>query len=43
MLFNLFQECWAPIHLVVDDKVHRATPGGTGDVKAISNYAPVFS
>ncbi|XP_042464469.1 branched-chain amino acid aminotransferase 2, chloroplastic-like isoform X2 [Zingiber officinale] len=30
------------IHLVVKDEVHRAFPGGTGGVKAISNYAPVF-
>ncbi|XP_074590384.1 branched-chain amino acid aminotransferase 2, chloroplastic-like [Curcuma longa] len=37
-----FKECLAPIHLVVKDKVHRAIPGGTGGVKAISNYAPVF-
>lgn len=35
------QEGLAPINLVIDDKIHRATPGGTGDVKTISNYAPV--
>ncbi|KAG6505548.1 hypothetical protein ZIOFF_037908 [Zingiber officinale] len=39
---NLLQEGWAPIHLVVEEKVHRATPGGTGGVKTISNYAPVL-
>ncbi|XP_074563094.1 branched-chain amino acid aminotransferase 2, chloroplastic-like [Curcuma longa] len=37
-----FKEGWAPIHLVVEDTVHRATPGGTGGVKTISNYAPVL-
>ncbi|CAL9149255.1 unnamed protein product [Musa hybrid cultivar] len=37
-----FKEGLAPINLVIDDKIHRATPGGTGDVKTISNYAPAL-
>ncbi|RWW59114.1 hypothetical protein BHE74_00033964 [Ensete ventricosum] len=36
-----FKEGLAPINLVIDDKIPRATPGGTGDVKTITNYAPV--
>lgn len=31
----------APIHLVVEHELHRATPGGTGGVKTIGNYAAV--
>ncbi|XP_059447825.1 branched-chain-amino-acid aminotransferase 6-like [Corylus avellana] len=31
-----------PLNLVVEDKLHRATPGGTGGVKAVTNYSPVF-
>lgn len=31
----------APINLLIEDEFHRACPGGTGDVKAIANYAPV--
>lgn len=31
----------APIHLVVEHELHRATPGGTGGVKVIGNYAAV--
>ncbi|THU70607.1 hypothetical protein C4D60_Mb08t26770 [Musa balbisiana] len=37
-----FKEGLAPINLVIDDKIHRATPGGTGDVKTITNYAPAL-
>ncbi|WOL10921.1 branched-chain-amino-acid aminotransferase 3, chloroplastic-like [Canna indica] len=37
-----FKEGLAPINLVIDDTVHRATPGGTGGVKTITNYAPVL-
>ncbi|KAJ6852439.1 branched-chain-amino-acid aminotransferase 5, chloroplastic-like isoform X2 [Iris pallida] len=36
------REGMAPINLVVEDEVHRATPGGTGGVKTITNYAPVL-
>ncbi|KAI6678232.1 hypothetical protein NL676_039028 [Syzygium grande] len=28
--------------LVIQDKSHRATPGGTGGIKSITNYSPVF-
>jgi branched-chain amino acid aminotransferase len=28
--------------LIVEDKFHRATPGGTGSVKTIGNYASVL-
>lgn len=37
----MYQEGLAPIQLRVETKHHRATPGGTGAVKAIGNYAPV--
>ncbi|OMO92149.1 Aminotransferase, class IV [Corchorus olitorius] len=30
------------LNLVVEDKTHRATPGGTGGVKAVTNYSPVY-
>lgn len=30
------------INLVVEDKIPRATPGGTGGIKSVSNYSPVF-
>ncbi|XP_065871557.1 branched-chain-amino-acid aminotransferase 2, chloroplastic-like [Euphorbia lathyris] len=30
------------LNYVVDEKVHRAMRGGTGNVKSISNYSPVF-
>ncbi|XWS67541.1 hypothetical protein CRYUN_Cryun04dG0015300 [Craigia yunnanensis] len=28
--------------LIVEDKVYRATPGGTGGVKAVTNYSPIY-
>lgn len=28
--------------LVIQDKSHRATPGGTGGIKSITNYSPIF-
>lgn len=31
----------APINLYVEEEFHRATRGGSGGVKTISNYAPV--
>ncbi|KAK7831769.1 branched-chain-amino-acid aminotransferase 6 [Quercus suber] len=31
-----------PLNLLVEDKTHRATPGGTGDIKTITNYSPVY-
>ncbi|CAL8996084.1 unnamed protein product, partial [Prunus brigantina] len=31
----------ATLNLYVEDKLHKATPGGTGGVKSITNYSPV--
>ncbi|KAF8404819.1 hypothetical protein HHK36_009709 [Tetracentron sinense] len=39
---NYFKEGLAPINLVVENEFQRATPGGTGAVKAIGNYASVL-
>ncbi|XP_073018681.1 branched-chain amino acid aminotransferase 2, chloroplastic-like isoform X1 [Primulina eburnea] len=39
---NYFKEGLAPIHLIVETEMHRATPGGTGAVKTIGNYAGVL-
>ncbi|XP_031481797.1 branched-chain amino acid aminotransferase 2, chloroplastic-like [Nymphaea colorata] len=39
---NYFKEGLAPINLVVESHFHRATPGGTGGIKTIGNYAPVL-
>ncbi|GFP96322.1 branched-chain-amino-acid aminotransferase 5 chloroplastic [Phtheirospermum japonicum] len=39
---NYFKEGLAPINLIVETELHRATPGGTGGVKTIGNYAPVL-
>ncbi|CAN0917707.1 Branched-chain amino acid aminotransferase 2, chloroplastic [Linum grandiflorum] len=36
---NYFKEGLAPINLIVENELHRATPGGTGGVKTIGNYA----
>jgi hypothetical protein len=41
-LAGFLQEGLAPINLIVEDKFHRATPGGTGGVKTIGNYASVI-
>jgi branched-chain amino acid aminotransferase len=38
---NYFKEGLSPINLIVEDKFHRASPGGTGGVKTIGNYALV--
>lgn len=38
---NYFKEGLAPINLVIETDVYRATPGGTGGVKTIGNYASV--
>ncbi|XP_062020635.1 branched-chain-amino-acid aminotransferase 6-like [Rosa rugosa] len=32
----------ASLNLYVEDKLRRATPGGTGGIKSITNYAPVY-
>ncbi|KAG8373820.1 hypothetical protein BUALT_Bualt11G0064800 [Buddleja alternifolia] len=39
---NYFREGLAPINLIVETEMHRATPGGTGGVKTIGNYAAVL-
>ncbi|CAN8251488.1 unnamed protein product [Cochlearia groenlandica] len=39
---TLLQEGVAPINLIVETEFHRATPGGTGGVKTIGNYAAVL-
>eukprot|EP00267_Zea_mays_P046250 XP_020398610.1 branched-chain-amino-acid aminotransferase 5, chloroplastic-like [Zea mays] len=39
VLENKRREGLAPINLIVEDKFHRATPGGTRGVKTIGNYA----
>ncbi|KAG6394288.1 hypothetical protein SASPL_144872 [Salvia splendens] len=38
---SMIQEGLAPINLIVETEMHRATPGGTGGVKTIGNYAAV--
>ncbi|KAJ7944567.1 Branched-chain-amino-acid aminotransferase [Quillaja saponaria] len=40
---NYFKEGVAPINLIVEHELHRATPGGTGGVKTIGNYAANYS
>ncbi|KAJ4841824.1 Branched-chain-amino-acid aminotransferase, mitochondrial [Turnera subulata] len=39
---NYFKEGVAPINLIIEHELHRATPGGTGGVKTIGNYAAVL-
>ncbi|KAL9172192.1 hypothetical protein ABFS82_03G028900 [Erythranthe guttata] len=39
---NYFKEGTAPLNLYVEDEFHRATRGGAGGVKSITNYAPVL-
>ncbi|KAL6207985.1 hypothetical protein ACLB2K_018937 [Fragaria x ananassa] len=39
---NNFKEGLQPINLVIENKIHRAVPGGAGSVNAIGNYAPVL-
>jgi len=41
MFFASLQEGLAPINLIVENDFHRATPGGTGGIKTIGNYASV--
>lgn len=38
---NYFKEGSTGLNLYVEDNIHRSTLGGAGDVKTISNYAPV--
>ncbi|CAA0843330.1 Branched-chain-amino-acid aminotransferase 2-chloroplastic [Striga hermonthica] len=39
---NYFKRGTAPLNLYVEDEFHRATNGGAGGVKSITNYAPVL-
>ncbi|XP_021977644.1 branched-chain amino acid aminotransferase 2, chloroplastic isoform X2 [Helianthus annuus] len=39
---NYFKEGTKPLNLYVNTESHRATSGGTGGVKSITNYAPVL-
>ncbi|GAB2293731.1 Branched-chain-amino-acid aminotransferase, mitochondrial [Dionaea muscipula] len=39
---NYFKEGMAPLNLYVEDEYHRASPGGAGGIKAITNYAPAL-
>ncbi|GAV81615.1 Aminotran_4 domain-containing protein [Cephalotus follicularis] len=39
---NYFKEGSAPLNLHIDKDLVRATPGGAGGVKSITNYAPVL-
>ncbi|KAI3806660.1 hypothetical protein L1987_22572 [Smallanthus sonchifolius] len=39
---NYFKEGTAPLNLYVNNDFHRATRGGAGGVKSITNYAPVL-
>ncbi|XP_017980885.1 PREDICTED: branched-chain-amino-acid aminotransferase 2, chloroplastic isoform X1 [Theobroma cacao] len=38
---NYFKQGNAPLNLYVEEELIRASPGGAGGVKSISNYAPV--
>ncbi|XP_015080902.1 branched-chain-amino-acid aminotransferase 2, chloroplastic-like isoform X1 [Solanum pennellii] len=39
---NYFKEGTTPLNLYVDEEFHRASRGGAGGVKSITNYAPVL-
>ncbi|OMO57452.1 Aminotransferase, class IV [Corchorus olitorius] len=39
---NYFKEGTAPLNLYIDEEYVRASPGGAGGVKTITNYAPVL-
>ncbi|CAI9116026.1 OLC1v1017070C1 [Oldenlandia corymbosa var. corymbosa] len=39
---NYFKEGTAPLNLYVEDEIHRASRGGAGGIKSITNYAPVL-
>ncbi|KAL3514340.1 hypothetical protein ACH5RR_027057 [Cinchona calisaya] len=39
---NYFKEGTAPLNLYVEDEFHRASRGGAGGVKSITNYSPVL-
>ncbi|GLT96962.1 hypothetical protein SLE2022_145520 [Rubroshorea leprosula] len=37
-----YQKAGTGLNLVVEEKFHRAIPGGTGDIKAVVNYSPTI-
>ncbi|TYI28237.1 hypothetical protein ES332_A05G230700v1 [Gossypium tomentosum] len=39
---NYFKDGTAPLNLYIDEEFVRASPGGAGGVKTITNYAPVL-
>ncbi|XP_028777923.1 branched-chain-amino-acid aminotransferase 2, chloroplastic-like [Neltuma alba] len=39
---NKYKGLAGDMHLLIEDKFSRAIPGGTGGIKNISNYSPVF-
>ncbi|POO03756.1 Branched-chain amino acid aminotransferase II [Trema orientale] len=39
---NYFKEGIAPLKLYVEEEYDRASPGGAGGIKSITNYAPVL-
>ncbi|GFY85988.1 branched-chain amino acid transaminase 2 [Actinidia rufa] len=39
---NYFKNGLSPLNLYIEDEFHRATRGGVGGVKSITNYAPVL-
>ncbi|XP_017434720.2 branched-chain amino acid aminotransferase 1, mitochondrial [Vigna angularis] len=39
---NVYKGRTSPLNLLIDDRIPRAFPGGTGGVKNIGNYSPVF-
>lgn len=39
---NYYKEGLSPLNLIIETEMHRATPGGTGGVKTIGNYAAVL-
>ncbi|GMI82730.1 branched-chain amino acid transferase 2, branched-chain amino acid transaminase 2 [Hibiscus trionum] len=39
---NYFKEGTAPLNLYIEEEFVRASPGGAGGVKTITNYAPVL-
>lgn len=43
VIYILSQGRTSPLNLLIDDRIPRAFPGGTGGVKNIGNYSPVRS
>ncbi|BFG42207.1 hypothetical protein CerSpe_284820 [Prunus speciosa] len=37
-----YHKCGATMNLYIENEVRRAIPGGTGGIKSITNYSPVF-